>query len=267
MKLAFSTIGCPEWSWEEALSAAADLGYDGIEVRGVKNELCAPCIQQFSAGRLEATRAQLNRLNLSIPCLTSGCVLGDAATVKSALEEARAYIDCAAALGASFVRVLAEGSAQPTGAIDSKALRDALLELSAYAAPKGVVTLLETNGAYADSVRMAALLEDVASPGLGVLWDIHHPFRFFGETPELTVSRLGKWIRYVHVKDSVLKDGVVRYRMLGQGDLPVAAAVAALRDIGYDGWYTLEWVRRWDMTLEAPGIAFAHFVGSMKSML
>lgn len=266
MKLAFSTIGCPEWSWDEALSAAADLGYDGIEVRGIKNELSAPLIPQFSAGRLPTARAQLQRLNLAVPCLASGCALGNPATVATALAEAQAYVDCAAALGASFIRVMAEGTAQPSSAIDEAALRRALAELAGYASAKGVVALLETNGAYADSACLAGLMDSLPADGLGVLWDIHHPYRFFCEAPAQTVSRLGKWIRYVHVKDSVLAQGLPRYRMLGQGDLPVALAVQALRDIGYDGWYTLEWVRRWDMSLEEPGIAFAHYVGSMKNL-
>ncbi len=266
MKLAFSTIGCPEWSWEDIVSAAADLGYDGVEVRGVKNELSAPRIPQFSAEKLPGTRAQLQRLNLAIPCLTSGCVLGDAAGHEAALAEARAYIDCASALGAQFIRVMAESTAQPSATVDEALVADALSSLAPYAAAKSVQVLLETNGIYADSARLAALMHRVDAPGLGVLWDIHHPFRFFGEAPALTVERLGRWIRYVHVKDSLLEDGKLRYRMLGQGDLPVRACAAALRDIGYDGWYTLEWVRRWDMTLEEPGIAFAHFVGTMKGI-
>ena len=35
MKTAFSTLGCPGWSWDEIFATAKDLGLDGIEVRGV----------------------------------------------------------------------------------------------------------------------------------------------------------------------------------------------------------------------------------------
>lgn len=41
MKICFSTLGCPDWSWEEILAAAKDLGYDGIELRGLGNEIYA----------------------------------------------------------------------------------------------------------------------------------------------------------------------------------------------------------------------------------
>ena len=35
MKLSFSTIGCPAYSWVDIYPMAKDLGFDGIEVRGV----------------------------------------------------------------------------------------------------------------------------------------------------------------------------------------------------------------------------------------
>ena len=40
-----------------------------------------------------------------------------------------------------------------------------------------------------------------------------------------------------------------------------------LKDGGYDGFYSLEWVKRWDTTLEEPGIVFAHFANYMRTPL
>ena len=42
MKLAFSTLGCPNWPWREIYAAAKDLQVDGIEIRGIENEMYAP---------------------------------------------------------------------------------------------------------------------------------------------------------------------------------------------------------------------------------
>ena len=39
MKLAFSTLGCPEFGWSDVYSMAKDLGFQGIEVRGLGDEL------------------------------------------------------------------------------------------------------------------------------------------------------------------------------------------------------------------------------------
>ncbi len=33
--------------------------------------------------------------------------------------------------------------------------------------------------------------------------------------------------------------------MRGEGDLPVYALLDALKDSGYDGYVSLEWVKRW----------------------
>ena len=41
MKLAFSTLGCPDFSWNDIYSMAKDLGFDGIEIRGLGNEIFA----------------------------------------------------------------------------------------------------------------------------------------------------------------------------------------------------------------------------------
>ena len=39
MKLCFSTIGCPDWRFGDIVSAAKDLGYSAIEIRGIGGEI------------------------------------------------------------------------------------------------------------------------------------------------------------------------------------------------------------------------------------
>jgi fatty-acyl-CoA synthase len=41
VKISFSTLACPEYSWADIYSMAKDLGYDGIEIRGLGNEISA----------------------------------------------------------------------------------------------------------------------------------------------------------------------------------------------------------------------------------
>lgn len=55
MKIAFSTVGCPEWSWNEIYSMAKDLKYDGIEIRGIGSEISAPKSRAFSDAELPKT--------------------------------------------------------------------------------------------------------------------------------------------------------------------------------------------------------------------
>ena len=128
--------------------------------------------------------------------------------------------------------------------------------------------LVETNGAYADTKKLRALLEQVSSSYVGALWDINHPVRFFGETVEQTYENIGPHLKYVHLKDSVaLPDGSVQYRMLTKGDLPVREMIGLLREKGYAGYLSLEWVKRWNRDLEDAGIVFAHYINKMKTLL
>ena len=267
MKTAFSTLGCPDWSWDEIVPMAKDLGFDGIELRGVGSELSASRAAPFQPGARAATLARLKALGVAIPSVSTSCCLADYRKDCACLAEGREAVDLAAALGAPFVRLLADRDPAPGPAVDDEAVADALAELAPYAREKGVVLLVETNGAYADTKRLAALVDRVASPAIGVLWDVHHPFRFFGETPEETVAHLGDRIRYLHVKDSVSVDGRVQYRMTGHGDVPVARALTLLRGRGYDGYVCLEWVKRWSRDLEDAAVVFPHFADYMARFL
>ena len=107
---------------------------------------------------------------------------------------------------------------------------------------------------------MLKLIDDVGHPNLQVLWDVHHTFRFYNESVETTLERLFKHIRFVHIKDSVMEDGKLKYKMMGKGDIPVVDALTQLSQRNYEGFVSLEWVKRWNMDLEEPGIVFSQFI-------
>jgi len=102
---------------------------------------------------------------------------------------------------------------------------------------------------------------------VGALWDLHHPYRFAGEAPGKTVQNLGAYIKYVHIKDSVMENGEVKYMMMGEGDLPIDDMMLALASINYDGYVSLEWVKRWAAELSDAGIVFPHYANFMSRYL
>ena len=59
MKLSFSTIGCPSYVWTDIYPMAKDLGFDGIEIRGVAGNEFAPQARPFIPRQRARTRAQL----------------------------------------------------------------------------------------------------------------------------------------------------------------------------------------------------------------
>ncbi|MCR4431166.1 MAG: sugar phosphate isomerase/epimerase [Tepidanaerobacteraceae bacterium] len=266
MKFAFSTLSCPDWLWEEIITTASDLGYDGVELRGIGSEIYLPRVEIFSPENIPAIKSRLNSLRLEIPCLASGALLFDPEKKTEALKETADYLALAGSLEIPYVRVLGDAQPEP-GTADASIVEENLLEILPLAAQKNVTLLLETNGVFADSNKMVKFMEKIHHPNLAVLWDVHHPFRYFHEQVHETYSRLKPWIRHVHIKDSIVKDGRVQYRMFGYGDVPAADAVRELSCGGFRGYVVLEWVKRWCMDIEEPGIVIPHFINAVKNML
>ena len=75
MKISFSTLACPDFSWTDIYSMASDLGFNGIEVRGLGDQIYSVKAKPFTDENIDKTIAKLKRLNLEIPCLSSGCCL------------------------------------------------------------------------------------------------------------------------------------------------------------------------------------------------
>jgi len=267
MKISFSTLGCPGWSWEEIVAAALDLGYDGIELRGIGKEIYVPKAKPFGINRLAGTKESLRVKGLEIPCITSSCCLNQEPDRAAIMAEGRDYVDLASSLSSPYVRVLGDKDPQPSEGVDLKQVVSGLRELCEYAAPRGVTLLLETNGVLSDPDTMLQVIEETNHPNAAVLWDIHHPYRYMGASPWDVCSKIGKYIRHVHVKDSRIEDARIRYCLLGQGDIPVRASIDALKNLGYQGWISLEWVKRWYDSLEEPGIVFSHSIYTLKGLL
>src|ERR1700719_4778020 len=47
-KLSFSTLGCPDWSFDKIVDFAKEHGYTGIEVRGILREMDLTKAPEFS---------------------------------------------------------------------------------------------------------------------------------------------------------------------------------------------------------------------------
>ncbi len=263
MKLAFSTLGCPDFTWSDIYSMAKDIGFDGIEIRGLGDDIFSPSGSPFGTDNIQNTLATLKSKRLEIPCLSTGCALKYADTIDETRAEILRYIDLAAQLGTPYIRILADRNAQPEGEVDDEFIVSVLKELAPVAEEKNVILLVETNGVYSDTARLCNLLNSVGSDFVAALWDIHHPYRYMNETPQQTVQNLGAYIKYTHIKDSVMNGGEVCYKMMGDGDLPIDLVMLSLRSINYEGYISLEWLKQYAPGLSDAGIVFPQFVNYM----
>ena len=108
VKIAFSTLACPDWAWADIYSMAKDFKFDGIEIRGLGNEIFSVKAQPFTEKQLPATIEKLRSLNLEIPCLSSGACLKFKDKYAEAENEVREYAKLAQKLDASYIRILAD---------------------------------------------------------------------------------------------------------------------------------------------------------------
>ena len=263
MKLSFSTLGCPDFSWTDIYSMAKDLNFDGIEIRGLGDDIFAVTARPFTEGQLPKTKQTLKEIGIEIPCLSSGCCLKFKNEYENVVFEITQYAVLAQKLGTPYIRVLADLDPQPNGEVDDEYVSNLLKELAVIAKNHDVTLIVETNGVYSDTKRLKTLLDKVGSNHVAALWDMHHPYRYANESPEQTVENLGEYIKYVHVKDSVIVDGKADYRLMGGGDLPIKDMLANLQKNNYDGYVSLEWVKRWANHLSDAGVVFPHFANYM----
>jgi sugar phosphate isomerase/epimerase len=265
--LAFTTLACPDWSWEQIVQRAVEYGYQGLELRGVEGEMDLTKAAPFTASRLPATKHDLLDRNLAIPCLDTSCRFDDETAIASAIDEGKRHIDLAAALNAPYIRVF--GDTIPNDQARKKIIEqviDGLLALAQHAEGTSVQVLLESHGDFARLQNMQDVLQVVHHPQVGVLWDVHHPYRFFSEPLADTYETLKDRIRHVHLKDSISTAEGVRYCLLGQGVVPVDEVLRLLANGGYNGWIAFEWEKRWHPEIEEPEIALPAFVRVIQSI-
>lgn len=267
MKLSFSTLGCPDFSWADIYSLAKDFGFRGIEMRGLGGDIFSVHAAPFKAENLEATKAQLKRLRLEICCLSSGCALRFPERHEETIAELKEYIELAHALGTPYIRILGDLTAEITTDFDDSYVIEPMKALAPIAEAAGVTLLIETNGVYSDTARLADVLAAIGSDNVAALWDFNHPYRFAGEAPETTIRNLGAYIKYTHIKDSAIENGELCYKLIGEGDLPINEFMQALRSVNYEGYISLEWLKQYSPELSDAGIVFPHYAHYMSQYL
>lgn len=267
MKLSFSTLGCPEWSVEQVVNTAAALGYDGVEVRGFSGSMELETMPELNAG-LPRTRALFRDAGLEICCLSVSVSLSDRSRHRAQIARGRHAVEVAAALGCPFVRVF--GGRIPAGNTRAETADDiaqALTALGGMAHSLGVTVLLETHDDFSLGKDAADTVDRVSGPGVGILWDILHSYRY-GEPLADTVNYLGSLIRHVHIKDGKnLSPQGAEHVLIGAGEMPILEALRLLRQIGYDGYLSLEWEKKWHPEIPEPEVAFPQYIRVMRQLL
>ncbi|QRV17652.1 sugar phosphate isomerase/epimerase family protein [Haloterrigena salifodinae] len=267
MQLALSTLGCPDWDLERILSVGRDAGYDGVDFRGYRDEIDVTRHPLFT-DRADETRSRLESAGLSISALSSSITLCETDDRAAHVAEARRLVEVGDTFDVDRIRVFGGGDPEDRSRAElARAGGETMREILSIDGAENFQWVLEMHDAWTASDDCQQLLDELPADNVGVLWDAAHTIRLADETPRETLDALGDRIEYVHLKDAVYEpdhndatdDGYV-YAVPGEGDLPMADVVAALRERGYDGWLVFEHEKRWHPSIADPDVALPAFV-------
>lgn len=270
MRIAFSTLSCPTWSLEQIITTAQQLGYDGIELRLLDDNVLEP--GQDREKITDAVRL-IREGGLEVCAFDTSCTLNQPTKEEreAQIESMRAWIQLAGELHVPVIRVFGganrkEWASEPSEEEVHIWMAEELNAVAAEAEQAGVIVALETHDAFASSRRVARLLGKVNSPNIGVLWDGFHTYRI-GETSEEVTRSLGKRITHYHVKDAIRTDDGWEFSLLGDGEVPVADQILQLDQLGYDGWLSVEWEKKWHPEIAEPEVALPEYIAWLKTFL
>ena len=239
--------------WNEILDSACEMGFTGIEVYNVlKSPGFVDAGGPFHKFNSAPTYRELRDKRIVIPCFDSSNDLSK--DDPAMLDEMSRLIALAADMHSPYVCAFAKDNAP-------EIIRSNISRLIPVAEAANIVILIKTSGIYSDTTLLRDLLNEFACDQLAVLWDVHHPYRDHGETPAVSITNLGAYVKHVHLRDS-LDDG--SYTVIGEGTFPVKEVMKALRCIDYDGFISLEWKPEWTKDLADRNVVFPYFVNYME---
>jgi len=266
--LSFSTLGCPDWSFETIVNFAFENGYDGVELRGIKRQLDLTKCPEFSSMQgILAARKLIEEKKLKIVDLGASAAMhhSDPAERKKNLDEAKRFIQLAEQLNCPHIRVFPNNfpkDQEKNKTIDL--IVQGLRELGDYAKDTGVTVLMETHGDVIKTADVEQIMQAAGHPHVGLGWDIVNMWSVTKEPPAQMYAKLKKYVRLMHIKDMKFVDGKEQYVLMGKGDSPIFETIDILAKDGYAGYYSFEWEKLWHPEILGPEMALADYPKAMK---
>jgi len=255
MKIAFSTIACPQWTLDEAVNAASKLGFIGVEMRSFHDQSVELSSDPYEikphsiksvfddAGVVPLSFATSVRFDKPInPPVIGRVFLNEEAGV----SDAKNYVDLAGQSGTKFVRVFGCNlpAAEPVSWSMTRVINR--LRLAAQTARNTDVRMvIENAGSFARATDLLGLINEVRSPFLGVSYNTLASVNI-GGCPIEDVKALKDHIKIIKICDVDSDGNAVK---LGEGILPLEKFIATLSEIQYDGWIVYEYPKLWDSSL------------------
>ena len=208
---------------------------------------------------IDETRRTLDKYGLDVSCYSVGInilELGREKSVDILMKHAKA----AAKLGSPFLHhTLVFPLTLPENAPSYEEILDTVVDSARVVADGcaelGITCIYEPQGMYFNGEGFSRFFEELHRlyPSVGVCGDVGNPL-FVDAAPEAIFLKHAKDIKHVHLKDYAVADApfekgtsyltlggrYLQTAVLGEGAVALDACVAALRQVGYTGAFSLE---------------------------
>ena len=235
-------------SSREIIEYAARYSLGGVELMNFSDELGEPSLPVARELRKMARGA-----GLALPCFSVGIDI--ISNTGSALERLFRYAEICSELEIPYLH--------HTIALDYRCGKlpyeereqrfakgaEAALELADFCAPLGVKTLIEDQGFVFNGVKYCDRLCRLSGERIGIVADVGN-ILFASESTEDFICAMGGRIRHVHLKDyepspdgegyPTEGGGYIRDCEIGTGMLNFDTIGSAFDDVGYRGYYSIE---------------------------
>lgn len=255
MKLAFSTNAYLKFSFAEAVSRLAKIGYAGIEIMAdVPHAWPAYLLEeQKKAIRDSIAASGIGISNINAFMMNAindrrqkywhpSWIEPDPNYRAIRVDHTIRALSLAKELGAPNITTEPGG---PVGKGESwnaalKLFVEELKPVIDHAEKVGVPLLIEPEpGLLIETAeQFEELMKHIASPAVGLNFDIGHAY-CVGDEPAPAIRRLKKWIKHFHLED-IAATRVHHHLVPGEGAIDFMATFQAIREIGYNGWVTVE---------------------------
>ncbi|EFM10680.1 Xylose isomerase domain protein TIM barrel [Paenibacillus curdlanolyticus YK9] len=250
----------------KGLEKAKALGAEGVQIYAVEGEMDPT---NLSAAARKEWRAFIESQGLQISALVGdlgGHGFQDRAANAVKIEKSKRILDLAVELGTNVVTTHIGIVPEDRNGAVYAAMHEACEELSRYATSMNAYFAIETGPETA--AHLKSFLDGLGSKGVSVNFDPANMVMVTGDDPAQGVYTLRDYIVHTHAKDGIrlrevdprliygalgfdpLDHNVIAQQAesgdafrevpLGTGSVDWMAYLQALRDIGYDGYLTIE---------------------------
>lgn len=269
MKLAFSTLGCPNWELDQIAATAQRLGYDGVELRAVGGSLNLLDRPEFTAGRVREARRLFAESRLEICCVDTSCTFHSPSQAERCVQVELALLhgELAAALGAPSIRVFPDKI--QTGA-NREETRDYICESLRQLAERmagEVCVALETHGDFARTEATVEIVASVNHPRVKLIWDVANSVAA-GDSIAGAGQTVQQFLSHIHLRDArpVATSEHWLPVLAGTGEVSFAETLAVIEKLDYDGYVSFEWEKYWHPEIEDPEVALPDFINAIRKL-